>query len=164
MDRRPAPDASLPPALAASGDGAAEGPYESAAPSPGSMPAAAEGWADERVRERLWWAAGAVYRRRWVLVALVVVATAAAVATTLAIPNRYSAETRVLLPESGGQIGGLLESVAPGASALLGQGSSGYSRYLAILQSRTMLETVVDRFGLSGDPEAAKAKDPAPSP
>ena len=160
MDRRPAPDPAAPPALA-SGDGAGEGPYE-AAPSPAApaMPPPAEGWADDRVRERLWWAAGAIWRRRWLLAALVVAATAAAVAASLAIPNRYSAETRVLLPESGAQIGGLLESVAPGASALLGGGSGEYTRYLAILQSRTMLETVVDRFGLADDPEAVEAEDP----
>lgn len=153
-----AQDRPAPPELSPAGDGAGEaygaGPDDAAPPPP------AEGWADERIRERLWWAAGSVYRRRWWIIALVVLTTAAAVAITLSIPNRYSAETRVLLPDSGGQFGGLLESIAPGAAAILGKSSGGYTRYLAILQSRTMLETVVDRFDLDEDPKIVEERNP----
>lgn len=111
------------------------------------IPAPAEGWADDRVRDRLWWAAGTLYRSRWWLVGAVIAVGAITAALSLTIPNRYRAETRVLLPESAG-FGGLLESVVPGASAILGKGNSGYSRYLAILTSRTMYEEVVDRYDL----------------
>ena len=126
-------------------------------PGPRALPAATEGWADERVRDRLWWAAGTLYRYRWPLVGAVLLAGVAAAAITLTMPNRYRAETRVLLPESTG-LGGLLEAVAPGAAAILGKDSGGYTRYLAILTSRTTYEAVVDRFdlaehyGVAGDP------------
>jgi uncharacterized protein involved in exopolysaccharide biosynthesis len=43
----------------------------------------------------------------------------------------------------------LVESVAPGASGLLGGGSGDYTRYLAILTSRTVTERVVERFNLA---------------
>ena len=113
----------------------------------------AEGWADERIRERLWWAARAVYRRRWWVAAVTMLAAVVEAGISLTIENRYRAETRVLLPQSSEGFGGLLESVAPGASALLGTSTGGYTRYLAILSSRTMLEAVVDRFDLESDPE-----------
>ncbi|MEM1116504.1 MAG: lipopolysaccharide biosynthesis protein [Bacteroidota bacterium] len=66
---------------------------------------------------------------------------------TLTLPNEYEAETRLLLPESSG-LGSLIETVIPGASSILGDQGGGYSRYLAILTSRTTFETVVDRFDL----------------
>ena len=147
----------LPSLHAGDGDGGLDGDR---AGRPTGLPPTAEGWADERLRERLWWAASVVYRRRWWIVAAGLVAAVAAVAISLSIANRYRAETRVLLPDSGGDFGGLLESVAPGASALLGTSSGGYTRYLAILSSRTMMEAVVDRFDLENDPEIREEEFP----
>ena len=126
---------------------------------PGSLPRGAEPLAPEapasegvispRLRERLWWAARVAYRARWVLIAITILAAGLSVWLALLMPNRFQAETRVMLPDSGDGFGGLLESIAPGASAILGQdGGGGYTRYSAILTSRTSLEEVVDRFDL----------------
>lgn len=99
------------------------------------------------LRERLWWAAGTIYRARFVIGLLTLLAVAAAVALTLQMPNRYRAETRLLLPQSAG-MGSFLDSVIPGASELLGKKGGNYVRYLAILTSRTTMQQVVDRFNL----------------
>jgi len=72
-----------------------------------------------------------------------------AVVLSLQIPNRYRAETRVLLPEGGeGLIAGALSSISPTAASLLGGGGAGFTRYMAILNSPSTLETIVDRFEL----------------
>ena len=130
----------LPPALAASGDGAGEAPRDLDA-------AYAE--ANERTRDRLWWAGGVLYRRRWVVVAVTVLVAALSVYVTLQIPNQYRAETRVLLPEDGGGlVASALSSISPAAAALLGGGGGGFTRYMAILTSPSTLASVVDRFDL----------------
>ena len=101
--------------------------------------------------DALWVIGAAVWRRRWLIVAFTVLVAGAAVAFALWLPNYYRSEARVMLPESGGgsSMSSLVESVAPGASALLGGGSGGdYTRYLAILTSRTVAERAVERFNL----------------
>ncbi len=105
---------------------------------------------DEAGTDALWTMAAAVWRRRWWIAAFTVVAAGAAVAFALWLPNYYTSEARVMLPESGGSsMSSLIESVAPGASGLLGGGGGGdYTRYLAILTSRTVAERAVQRFGL----------------
>ena len=99
-------------------------------------------------------------RRRWWLIAVTVLAAAAAVALTLQMPNWYQSETRVLLPDAGGSsLAGLVETVAPGASALIGGGDD-YTRFRAILTSRTVMERVVQRFDLVDEYEVADEPDP----
>ncbi|MGB3541597.1 GumC family protein [Rubrivirga sp.] len=107
--------------------------------------------ANETTTDRLWWAAGVVYRAKWWIMALTVLVAAASVYLTLQLPNEYRAETRVLLPESGsgGLLAGALSNLPPAAAALLGGGGGGgFTRYMAILESRTTLETIVDQFDL----------------
>ena len=105
--------------------------------------------ANADVRERLWSALAAVYRARWLILGVTVLAAALAVYLTLQIPNRYRAETRVLLPEGGdGLLAGALNSISPTAAALIGGGGGGFTRYMAILTSPTTLGSVVDRFDL----------------
>ena len=112
------------------------------------------------VRERLWWAAGTLYRNRWWIVGLTVLAAAASVALSLRIPDRYRAETRVLLPEGGdGLIAGALSSISPTAASLLG-GGGGFTRYLAILTSPSTLGTVVDRYNLAAVYETQEEPSP----
>lgn len=136
----PLPEGPLAPEANTAGTTAAG----TAAPSP-----EAEGWATPELRRQLWWVAGTLYRWRWLLLAIVVLAGALSVWYALSLNNRYRAETRVLLPEKGDAFGGILESVAPGASAILGgAGGAGYTRYLAILTSRTTMEEIVDEFDL----------------
>ncbi|MDT0633176.1 Wzz/FepE/Etk N-terminal domain-containing protein [Rubrivirga sp. S365] len=104
---------------------------------------------NERTRERLWWAAAALYRRRWTITAVTALVAIAAVAITLQLPNQYRAETRVLLPdEGGGLVSAAISAVSPAAAALLGGGGGGFTRYMAILTSPSTLEDVVERFDL----------------
>ena len=95
-----------------------------------------------------WWTAAVLWRARWWLVAAAVLAGAVAVAVAVQLPNWYRSETRVLLPEGGGSsLAGLVETVAPGASALIGGGDD-YTRFRAILTSRTVQERIVRRYNL----------------
>lgn len=104
---------------------------------------------NERTRERLWWAASVLYRRKWWILAVTLLVAVAAVFITLQIPNRYRAETRVLLPDDGGSlVSAAISSVSPAAAALLGGGGGGFTRYMAILTSPSTLEDVVERFDL----------------
>lgn len=141
--------------LGGAGDGAG-------LPAPDAVP---DGSADhqaaaERARDRLWWAAAVVWRRRWWLVALAILTGVVAVAVTLQIPNRYRAETRVLLPDTGGSLTALLGRSSSAAAALLGSGSGSYTRYLAILTSRSTMEDIVERFDLIDVYETADEDDP----
>ena len=115
----------------------------------GELPEAPEGWVDPDVRDRLWWLAGTLFRWKWFVIMVALVAGGVAVFLSLQIPNRYRAETRLLLPNtSPAGLGGLIDNLAPGAASLLGGGGGDYTRYNAILDSRTMFEAVVDRFDL----------------
>ncbi len=114
----------------------------------------------ERVQAHLWWAAAVVWRRRWWILLAAVLTGAVAVYATLQIPNRYRAETRVLLPESGGGLASLLGRNASAASALLGGGGGSYTRYLAILTARTTMEDIVTQFDLVSVYETEEAIDP----
>lgn len=102
-------------------------------------------------QDGLWVATAALWRRKWLLIGLTVLAAIGGVVLSLNLPVWYRAETRVLLPNSGGGGGmsSLIESVAPGAGALLGGGGGGdYTRYLAILTSRSVMEETVRQFDL----------------
>ena len=100
-------------------------------------------------QNRLWWAAGVVYRRLGWILGVTVLVAALSVYLTLQIPNRYRAETRVLLPEGGGSImASALTSISPAAAALLGGSGGGFTRYMAILTSPSTTASVVERFDL----------------
>lgn len=133
------------PAVGASGDGAGEAPFDA-----GHDVAADYAAASARTTDRLWWAAGTLYRRRWWIFAITALVAGAAVYLTLQIPNRYRAETRVLLPEGGSSLlGGALSNLPPAAAALIGGGGGGsFQRYMAILTSPSTLASVVERFDL----------------
>ncbi len=124
--------------------------------------------ADAPGTDALWTIAAAVWRRRWWIAAFTVVAAGCAVAFALWLPNYFTSEARVMLPEKGGSsMSSLIESVAPGASGLLGGGGGDYTRYLAILTSRSVAERAVQRFGLvevyqtqeKASPEAAAVSE-----
>ncbi|MEO1076505.1 MAG: Wzz/FepE/Etk N-terminal domain-containing protein, partial [Bacteroidota bacterium] len=129
--------------------------------------ASAEVYAAEQdeVREKAWQALGDLYARRRLIIGVCAVVSVVAVVITLLLPNIYRAETRVLQPE-GGDLGlsGILQSVAPGAASLLGGDTGSFTRYLAILDARTMMDTVVDEFDLltvyeiEPDDEEARSK------
>ncbi len=122
--------------LGASGDGAGALPVD---------PVALE------TQNRLWWAAGVVYRRLGWIVGVTALVAALSVYLTLQIPNRYRAETRVLLQDTGGGglLAGALSNLPPAAAALIGGGGGGgFTRYMAILTSPTTTASVVERFDL----------------
>ena len=102
----------------------------------------------ERAQDRLWWAAAVVWNRRWWIAALAILTGVVAVFVTLQIPNRYRAENRLLLPDTGGSLTALLGRSSSAAAALLGGGGGSYTRYLAILTARSTMEEIVERFDL----------------
>ena len=145
------------PTTASQGDGPAPDADRFAGPPDGGVP-------ESRPEDGggLWFAAAALWRRRWVVVLLTLLAAGGGVWLGLSLPKWYSAETRVFLPEQGGSsMSALIETVAPGAGALLGGGGGGdYTRYLAILTSRTVMDRVVDRFDLVERYETVDKPDP----
>lgn len=138
------PQRSLPPDLVTpeAGDGA--GTYDA------SDVGRAYSEANEATVDRLWWAGGVLYRRRWWILGVTMLVAVASVYLTLQIPNKYRSETRVLLPESGGGslLAGALSNLSPTAAALIGGSGGGFTRYMAILTSPSTMESVVDRFDL----------------
>ena len=159
MAGRPPYDPDVEPALGVSGDGGTPGGSALDAPRP--LPAEPDpGDPAERVRERLWWAAAVLWRRRWWILAAAALTAGLAVWLTLQVPNRYRAETRVLLPDSGASGLGAMMSRGPSAAAVLLGGGGGYTRYLAILTSRTAMEDVVERYDLVRQYETADQPDP----
>lgn len=109
----------------------------------------------------LWIVASALWRRKWWILLLTVLAAGGGVALSLSLPVWFRAETRVMLPASsgGGGMSALIESVAPGAGGLLGGSGGDYTRYLAILTSRSVLEETVREFDLVRAYETADLPD-----
>jgi tyrosine-protein kinase Etk/Wzc len=109
-----------------------------------------------------WLAAGAIRRARWFIAGMTALAVAGSVALALVLPVQYAASARVLLPESGGGgLSALIGDLSPVGGALLGGGAKDYSRYLAILTSRSMGDAVVRRFDLVRRYDKAEDRDPA---
>ena len=54
-----------------------------------------------QAQERIWWIAGVLYKRRWWIFGLTFLMAGASVVLSLQLPNKFRAETRVLLPEGG---------------------------------------------------------------
>lgn len=109
-----------------------------------------------------WWIlARDLYRGRRTIIAIVAFVAVASVIISLLLPKSYTASTRVMPPESSGSLGAaLLSNLPAGARSLLGGGVSGdYTRYLAILTSRTLLGAAVDEFDLVNVYEVADQID-----
>ena len=105
----------------------------------------------EQASSALWAGARTLLRWKGFIGTVTVVVAVLSVVLTLRMDNWYGASARVLPPEGGaaGGLSSLIGDLSPLASSVLGSGGGGdYTRYLAILTSRNMLDTVVDRFGL----------------
>ncbi len=105
----------------------------------------------ERAEDTLWTTLGTLYRYRRLVIGVTVFAGVASVVISLLLTNWYRGTARVLIPQGGetSLAAGLLGSLPAGAAALFGGGPGGdYTRYLAILTSRSMMEAVVDSFDL----------------
>ena len=103
----------------------------------------------ERMQLHWWRTLGTLYRWRRFIISMTMIVAVLSVILTLMMPNRYRASASLLLPESsGGLSSALLANLPAAASSLLGAGGGDYIRYLAILNSRTVMEAVVDTFDL----------------
>lgn len=96
----------------------------------------------------------ALWQHRRFIAAVTAAATIASLVISLLLPKWYEAEAKLLMPDGGGAMGGtittMVNKLAPGAAALLGGGGGGdFTRYLAILNSRSTLESVAERFDLT---------------
>lgn len=99
---------------------------------------------------KVWWAIGVLFGARKFIAIMVVFVGIAALIITLLMPNVYSATSRVLVPEAtGGLSGMMMRSLSSSAASLLGgRRHTDYVRYLAILHSRSLRESVIDSFDL----------------
>ena len=148
MDAKPTYTVTDAPGTSTSGDGA--GRFDEATPEE-----------RERAQATFWWTTRTLLERRWLIIGLTFLAGVGSIILSLMIPVSYRAETRVMLPEDEGfSMLGLLDSVAPGASSLLGKGGGGSTRYLSILTSRTLLDSMVERFNLEDVYETTDSVDP----
>ncbi len=105
---------------------------------------------DEASVQAWWNLLGVLYRwRRFITIVTSIVAVASVVISLL-LPNWFKASSRLLLPtsSSGGIAGALLGDISSAAQSLLGGGGGDYVRYMAILNSRSVLDDVIDRFDL----------------
>ena len=105
----------------------------------------------ERAEDTLWTALGTLYRYRRLVIGVTVFAGVASVVISLLLANWYRGTARVLIPQGGESslAAGLLGSLPGGVGALFGGGPGGdYTRYMAILTSRSMMEAGVDSFDL----------------
>ncbi len=117
----------------------------------------------EQVSQTLWHGAGLLWRRRRFIAGVTTAAAIASIIVALLLPRWYAAEARVLRSEGGMSLLGMMDRASGGLSRLLGSGSGGdYVRYLAILTSRTMMESVVEEFDLANvyEIEAEDGADP----
>ncbi len=106
---------------------------------------------NSNIPEIVWSVIRVILHRRWVVLGVTGFTAAAAIAISLLLPNWYLAETRLLIP--GQTSSGLLSSMIGGrigssASSLLGGLVSDYQQELAILNSRTVKQSVVEEFNL----------------
>lgn len=101
--------------------------------------------------EQAWWnLLGVLYRWRRFIVIVTSVMAVASVVISLLLPNWFKASSRLLLPasSSGGLASALLGDISSAAQSLLGAGGGDYVRYMAILNSRAVMDDVVREFDL----------------
>lgn len=104
------------------------------------------------------------WERRKFIIGVTAGVAVLSVIITLLLPNWYRAESRLLPPERSGTgaiAAAMLDNLPTGAASLLGGGSTGsYSRYLTILTSRQLLDSVVDTFDLITVYKTENARSP----
>lgn len=104
---------------------------------------------ESRAERTLWDALGTLYQWRKFIIGVTAFGAVASIVIALLLPKWYAAEARVLQPEGGGvSLLGMVDQVTGGLGGLLTGGGGEYTRYLAILTSRTLMEDVVDEFDL----------------
>ena len=103
-----------------------------------------------QAEQQVWKTLGILWNRRVLIVAVTGLMAVASVVISLMLPNYYRATSRLLMPESGGSglAGAILGNLGSAAQSLLGTSGGDYVRYLAILDSRRVLSSVVEEFDL----------------
>ena len=94
----------------------------------------------------------AAVRANWLRVFAVTVAAAVlTAAASYLLPKSYTATTTLLPPQSSGSMGGAALASLGSLAGLVGGGAafgSNAERYVALLQSTTITDRIIDRFGL----------------
>lgn len=100
--------------------------------------------------QQIWHTLGVLWNRKGLIIGITGFMAVLSVVVSLMLPNYYRATSRLLMPESGGSglASALLGNLGSAAQSLLGSSGGDYVRYLAILQSRRVLESVVTEFDL----------------
>ncbi|MDA0684452.1 MAG: Wzz/FepE/Etk N-terminal domain-containing protein [Bacteroidetes bacterium] len=101
--------------------------------------------------DQAWWnLLGTLYRWRRFIIIVTSVMAVASVVISLLLPNWFKASSRLLLPASasGGIASALLGDISSAAQSLLGGGGGDYIRYMAILNSRSVMDEVIEHFDL----------------
>jgi len=117
----------------------------------------------EKMRSALWDMAGILYAWRRFILGMTVLFAVVAIGISLLLPKWYLAQTRLLSPESSGTnplSAALSSNLSAAASAIFGQQGGDFFRYISILSSRSMFETVVDKFDLVEVYETGESQDP----
>ncbi|MEP0545426.1 MAG: Wzz/FepE/Etk N-terminal domain-containing protein [Rhodothermales bacterium] len=102
----------------------------------------------EQASQTLWTGLAILWQRRRFIAGVTALAAIVSIVVALLMPKWYAGEARVLRSEGGMSIMGMMDRASGGLSRLLGAGGGDYVRYLAILTSRSMLESVVEEFDL----------------
>jgi uncharacterized protein involved in exopolysaccharide biosynthesis len=121
------------------------------------------GGGQQRASDALWYGLGTLWNWRRFIMGLTALAAVASVIIALLLPKWYAAEARVLRSEGGASFLGMVNQVTGGLGSLLGGGGGEYTRYLAILSSRSMMERVIDEFGLVSVYDLEANEHPIPS-
>ena len=101
--------------------------------------------------DQFWLAVRHLLRARWLIIGVTGFVAIASVVISLVLTNWYRAEVRLLL--AGRSSAGLISSLVggqlnPSATSLLGGLVSDYQRQLAILESRSVMDSVIVTFDL----------------
>ncbi len=117
-----------------------------------------------RAKEVFFNLAGILFGRRIFIITATGIIAVLSVVIALLLPKWYTASTRLLSPESSGASpisAAMLRNLSSAASSFLGIGGGGdYERYIAIMTSRTVYETIVEDFNLIEVYETAESINP----
>ncbi|MEM1271006.1 MAG: lipopolysaccharide biosynthesis protein [Bacteroidota bacterium] len=115
------------------------------------------------VEDILWSWVRRAWSRRWLLIGVSMGAAIASILVSLLLlPVWFKSTSHVMIPESGGggTLTAMLGDLGPAAAALVGGSGGDYIRYLAILNSRTMMERTVEEFDLEAIYETRDEENP----
>lgn len=117
----------------------------------------------ERAERNFWDVARTLWQRRRFIGLFTGAVAVTAVVISLLIPNWYFASARVLTPDESGSSGLLsaaLGNLSGAARSLIGGGGGDYTRYVALLTSRSVLDATIEQFDLMNVYDLADADDP----